>query len=94
MTMRHNAKRPEDVAMEKRIAARIFIWRRRKGISAPELAARSGLHENTILRIENGNGCSATSLAKIADGLCVSIAVLVPKPQHVVAKMTNSLFET
>lgn len=91
--MRDHKKRPEDVSMEQSIAARIFIWRRRKGITAPELAARAGLHENTILRIENGNGCSAATLAKIAAGLRVSIAVLVPKPQDLVVKMTNSLFE-
>lgn len=88
--MKVNAK---DAAMEATIGARVFIWRRRRGFTVGALADRAGLHKNTVKHLENGKGCSAVSLAKIAAALRVEIASLVPKGQCIVPSNENSLFE-
>jgi len=79
-------------ALDGTIGARVLIWRRRRDLTLEELAARAGVHANTIWRLEEGRGCSVATAAKVAAALEVEIAVLIPNSQHVVRNSKDSLF--
>lgn len=65
----------QDGMLRQRIGARVFFLRRERGITALTLAARAGLHRNTIYRIEAGLSlCSVGQMQRIAQALCVKMA--------------------
>lgn len=64
----------QDAVLRQRIGARVFYLRRERGITALTLAARSGLHRNTIYRIEAGLIlCTVGQAWRIAQALSVKI---------------------
>jgi transcriptional regulator with XRE-family HTH domain len=64
----------QDGMLRQRIGARVFFLRKRRGITAFELAGRAGLHRNTIYRIESGLSlCSLVQIWRIASVLGVEI---------------------
>lgn len=64
----------QDAALRQRIGARVFFLRRGRGITAMTLAAKAGLHRNTIYRIEAGLSlCSIGQIWRIAQALNVKI---------------------
>jgi transcriptional regulator with XRE-family HTH domain len=82
--MAKRALRYREAVLNDRIGARITILRNRRKLSARQLAAASGVHVNTIWRIEKGGGCSASTLVEIAGALCVTVNELICKPQRIV----------
>jgi transcriptional regulator with XRE-family HTH domain len=72
--------------LEARIGARVGIWRRRRSLTMLQLARLAAVHRNTIARVEDGGGCSAAALLKIAKALQVEIGELIPKAQDIVRK--------
>ena len=56
-----------------RIGARIFIFRQRRGLTAEKLGELAGVAPNTIFRIENGEGCLAVTLFRLAMALGVEL---------------------
>ena len=65
------------ILIEQRIGARVLIFRTRLKLSANDLALRSGVHRNTIYRMENGQNCSIENLYRVAVALDVDLASLL-----------------
>ena len=61
------------------LGERILILRRRRGLSQSGLATASGIHRNTIARLEQGDlhDLGGKSLVKLAQALGCSVDVLV-----------------
>jgi len=72
------AKKPGLDALYKQIGLRILQWKRRRGFTTKILARRSGLHLNTILNAESGDGCSIYSVYAIAAAMRVEAADILP----------------
>jgi len=67
-----------DAMLRQRIGARVYFYRRQHAMTALTLAERSGLHRNTIYRIEAGMSlCIVAQLWKIAEALGVEIGDFV-----------------
>ena len=69
---------------EPKIGEAIFIVRRYRNMSQVELAARSGIHANSIMEIERGRrnpGWGA--LVKISAGLDVELSRLIKKAESI-----------
>jgi transcriptional regulator with XRE-family HTH domain len=56
---------------------RIRQERRRQFLTMEQLATRSGVHAQTIWRLENGHGATAPTIQKIAKALNVDPSELV-----------------
>ncbi|WP_028275139.1 XRE family transcriptional regulator [Arthrobacter sp. I3] len=69
----------EDVAgkLERIIAGQLRRYRTAHGLSAAELAARTGLSKAMISKIESAStSCSLTTLQRLADGLKIPVTAL------------------
>jgi transcriptional regulator with XRE-family HTH domain len=60
-------------------------WRKNAGISAKELASKSGVTASTISRFENGSGCSNRNYQKLLD--VVNGVVVTEKTEGSLAKI-------
>ena len=54
-------------------------WRIGEGMTRKELFRLSGVHMNTIKRLEDGENITILNLKKIADGLGVDLSDLLPE---------------
>ena len=77
-------KQVADVAIDRKVGARVFYLRQELGVTEMILAGRAGLHPNTIRRIENGLGCSVSTLVRIAAALQVDLNAIVTNTQFFV----------
>lgn len=69
-----NRERALDAALRQRIGQRVYRLRRERKMTALVLAARSGVHRNTIYRIEAGLSlCLAGQVWRLAQALGVEI---------------------
>ena len=67
----------EDAASRQRVGARVFVLRRQRKMTVLMLAERSGLHRNTVYRIEAGISlCLVGQLYRVAQALEVGIGEL------------------
>lgn len=80
----------KDAALDRRIGFTVYRERRRQGMTVPDLATRAGVHENTVHRVENGQGVSVGALFKIARALHVSMDVLARNPPDIVGFPSSS----
>lgn len=74
----------KDKPLNGRIGFRVMRARRQCGLTIRALAARAGIHENTLDRAEKGYGITASTLVKIANALDMTLEELFPKTQYVV----------
>jgi transcriptional regulator with XRE-family HTH domain len=55
-------------------------WRQRRALSQAELAARAGVAEPTVVRIEGGKPTRPSTLRRLADALGLSPGELIDGP--------------
>lgn len=66
------------MTLAEQFGRRLFVERRRQGVSRERLAAAAGLHRATIYLIEHGErDARLTTIVKLADALGVDPAGLV-----------------
>ncbi len=90
MTTARSRKTAEERAFEEQIGARVGIWRRRRRLTAQELADRASLHLNTIYNVEKGEGCAVGTVARIAVALEIEVALLVTLPERNLQKIVEA----
>lgn len=72
----------DDIALLKAFGQRVRALRKEQKLSQSELGARSNLEKSAIQRIERGYNCKVKTLAKIADGLGITISELMYFPDQ------------
>ena len=60
--------------------ARTKEWRESRGLTQRELAAKAGVGEVTVARIETGASVTPPTARKIAEALGVAVADLLERP--------------
>ncbi len=67
--------------LRKIIGERIRSFRKQRGLTQQELADKADLHHTFIAHIESGRKvCSIKSLSRIANGLNISVEILLNQP--------------
>jgi transcriptional regulator with XRE-family HTH domain len=70
-------KYTDDIVLLRAFGKRVRTLRKDQKLSQSELGARSNLEKSAIQRIERGYNCTVKTLAKLANGLDISISELM-----------------
>lgn len=73
--------REQERLIEQRIGARIYAARVRRGLQLKTAADAARVHPHTLSRIEQGYGCSAAKLIRIAVVVGLQLGELAAKVQ-------------
>ena len=70
-------KYTDDIQLLKAFGQKVRALRKKKNFSQTELGARANLEKSAIQRIERGYNSKIKTLAKLADGLDITISELM-----------------